>query len=486
MVKTEHKKTVFNDAAQCLTAFYQDLSLLLPAVTREDCTSLLTGARAIEEFLLQVPHTSFEAKAAAGIIAKYTKLAQGQVLNHTTFKLSELDLEMIKPVPQGGSWKDIPMETVQKSKRLSRLTQTGGRTTLYGRIDYAQPSYTITTYFNRPGNGTYVHPVHERVLSVREAARFQCFPDSYYFLGSKSDMLKQVGNAVPVLLAYSIGRAIKEKTGCSTSVDLFSGAGGMTYGLKRAGIHPVAANDIAAPACLTLRVNNPEIPVICGDITEEEIKQQIIRRGLAGHADLICGGPPCQGFSMAGWRRTDDPRNQMFRHFVDVVSEINPKVIVFENVEGILSHQNGKTYQDIITLFSELGYHTEGRKLMATDYAAPQRRKRVIILCTRKDLGILPADIFPPTITPSPDSQTTAYQTIFDLEQVDCSETAKYSSGYRSDILQYFKDEISIEELFSRSKNPVILTLKNDRPCQPQANALQTSADEQLSLFTEI
>lgn len=445
------KKTVFNDRDVLLASFAQDLGTIVPDVSREECAALLRGEKKAEDLLARIDYTAFDSKVVAGIVAKYIKLAKGQVLNHTTFKLSDLDLEMIKSVPQGGSWKDIPMETVQKSKRLARITQTGGRTTLYGRIDYSQPSYTITTYFNRPGNGTYVHPVHERVLSVREAARFQCFPDSYLFLGNKTDMLKQVGNAVPVLLAYSIGRSIIEKTGCVTSVDLFSGSGGMTYGFKRAGIHAVVANDIVEPACVTLKVNNPEIPVICGDITDENTKKQIIQKGVESNADIICGGPPCQGFSMAGWRMKDDPRNQLFRHFVDIVSGVNPKVIVFENVEGILSYQGGKTYRDIITLFSELGYYTEGRKLKANHYAAPQRRKRVIILCTRKDLGVLPAELFPTEILPNPDRQITAYETIFDLEQVKCSDSAAYNSSYQSNILQYFKDEISIEEYVNRS-----------------------------------
>lgn len=448
------RRTVFSDSLELLSSFTRDLRLLIPDISIEECKRLLAGELKVEEPYSRFSHTSFDLKVAAGIVSKYTKLADGQILNHTTFKLSDLDLEMIKPVPQGGSWKDIPLETVQKSKRLVRITQTGGRTTLYGRIDYSQPSYTITTYFNRPGNGTYVHPVHERVLSVREAARFQCFPDSYLFLGNKTDMLKQVGNAVPVLLAYSIGRSILEKAGCSTSVDLFSGAGGMTYGFKRAGIHAVVANDIVEPACVTLKVNNPEISVICGDITDEATKQSIIQKGLEGKADIICGGPPCQGFSMAGWRMKDDPRNQLFRHFVDIVSGVNPKVIVFENVEGILSYQGGETYRDIITLFSELGYYTEGRKLMANHYAAPQRRKRVIILCTRKDIGIKPADLFPTEVTPNPDRQVSAYETIFDLERVECSENAKYNSDYRSDIIQYFKDEISIEEYVDRSTDP--------------------------------
>lgn len=349
---------------------------------------------------------------------------------------------MIRSVPQGGSWKDIPAETVKKSKRLERITQTGGRTTLYGRVDYSKPSYTITTYFNRPGNGTYVHPIHQRVLSVREAARFQCFPDNYVFYGNKTDMLKQVGNAVPVLLAYNIGKAIRRKTGCCTSVGLFSGAGGMTYGLKLAGINASVASDIMESACITLKTNNPEIPVFCGDITEEATKQRIIEAGKRANADIICGGPPCQGFSMAGWRTKDDPRNQLFRHFVDIVAGVNPKVIVFENVEGILSYEGGKTYRDIIQLFSELGYHTEGRKLLANHYGVPQRRKRVIILCTRKGIGVLPNDIYPTPVTPNDDRQVSAHETIYDLENVECSDNARYTSNYTSPILQFFKGTI--------------------------------------------
>lgn len=438
--------SIFSNKDTVLKRFTNDLHELIPTISDVDCLSIITGENTIINFVEGETLSKFDKSVLLGIERKYRQLYNGEILNHTTFKLSDLDLEMIKPVPQGGSWKDIPQETVQKSKRLARISQTGGRTTLYGRIDYSKPSYTITTYFNRPGNGTYVHPVHERVISVREAARFQCFPDEYLFCGNKTDMLKQVGNAVPVMLAYNLGKAIKEKTGCSTSVDLFSGAGGMTYGFKLAGIKAAIANDIVENACITLKVNSPEIPVLCGDITAEETKKNLIDAGTASGADIICGGPPCQGFSMAGFRMKDDPRNQLFRHFVDIVSRVNPKVIVFENVEGILSYQGGETYRNIIELFSELGYNTEGRKLMANHYGAPQRRKRVIILCTRKDLDVLPSDIFPEPVTPNADRQISAYETIYDLEKVECGENARYCSNYSSEILRFLKGEIGPDE----------------------------------------
>lgn len=452
----EHEgKSVFENKEAVYKAFYNDIKSMVNTASYDDCVAILEGNSSIIELCFQKNPTAskFERTVLQCIETKYKKIYANGILNHTTFKLSELDLEMIRNVPQGGSWKDISLETVQKSKRLTRITQTGGRTTLYGRIDYSKPSYTITTYFNRPGNGTYVHPVHQRVISVREAARFQSFPDSYYFYGNKSDMLKQVGNAVPVLLAYNIGKSIVANTGCKTSVDLFSGAGGMTYGFKMAGINAVIATDIIENACITLKCNSPEIPVCCGDITDEKIKQHIISEGKKHCADIICGGPPCQGFSMAGFRRDDDPRNQLFKHFVDIVSGINPKIIVFENVEGLLSFQNGETYRNIIELFSELGYNTEGRTLMANHYGVPQKRKRVIILCTRKDLSILPKDIYPSPITIEEDAQITAYETIFDLEKVECGDDTKYSSNYESSILRYFKGKSSPKEFLQEIKN---------------------------------
>lgn len=448
--------SVFASKDAVTLAFCNDLHWLMPDITKEETIAILDGHASVEDICFQKKPDcdKFEKKVLASLEKKYRQLYSGMVLNHTTFKLSDLDLEMIRPIPQGGSWKDIPEETVQKSKRLVRITKTGGRTTLYGRIDYEKPSYTITTYFNRPGNGTYVHPIHDRVLSVREAARFQCFPDDYLFCGNKSDMLKQVGNAVPVLLAYQLGKMIREKVGCSVSVDLFSGAGGMTYGLKRAGIHAVIANDFSESACVTLKANCPEIPVLCGDITKEDIKAKIIDAGISAGADIICGGPPCQGFSLAGFRKKDDPRNELFRHFIDIVSGVKPKVIVFENVEGILSYQNGETYANIIELFSELGYYTEGRKLLTSQYGVPQRRKRVIILCTRKDLGILPSELYPGVITPNLDRQVTARETIYDLERVQCAENARYSCDYSSPMLHYLKHEISIDSYLAKVTDP--------------------------------
>lgn len=456
----------FKNNIESVRACFEDLIHIIPTIKIYDVDRLMCD-ETLESFLMsnRIELSKFNIEVAKSIIDKYTKLAIGGILNHTSFKLSELDLEMIENIPQGGSWKDIAPETVAKSKRLLRITETGGRTTLYGRIDYSKPSYTITTYFNRPGNGTYVHPIHNRVLSVREASRFQSFPDNYYFYGNKTQLLKQVGNAVPPLFAYQLGEKIKTVANCKSSLDLFCGAGGMTCGFKMGGINSVIATDIEQSACITIKSNNPETEVICGDITDSDVKQNIIDLAKVKNIDIVCGGPPCQGFSMAGFRDVNDPRNNLFRDFVDIVSAVNPKVIVFENVDGILTLEKGKTYREILSLFSELGYNTLGQTLFAHHYAVPQKRKRVIIICTRKDLNIFPSDLFPPVTISDEEEYVSAKDVISDLENVMCDENSKYNNTIESEYLTWLKSKITSKQFLSNfnkaplSEEPLQMTL---------------------------
>lgn len=438
---TEAKNINIDDLTDVL---HLSLKELLPNLSISSADSLLNGGVSLETVMtnMSVSLDVSTKKVCTHIINKYQKLKRGEILNHTTFKLSDLDLEMVRAVPQGGNWKDISEETINKSKRLKRITETGGRTTLYGRIDYNKPSYTITTYFNRPGNGTYIHPIHDRVISVREAARLQSFKDDYYFYGNKTELLKQVGNAVPPLLAYHIGKSIIEKTGYNKTIDLFCGAGGMTVGFKEAGMKSILGNDFDKSACITFKSNNPEINVLCDDITNLDVKRKIISIAIENEVDIICGGPPCQGFSHAGKRFVDDPRNQLFKDFIEVVTAVKPSIVVMENVEGMLTFNNGHVYKEIISLYEELGYKVEGRKLMASDYGVPQKRKRVIIICTRYDMNISPSTLFPLPITPNVETQITAYDAIFDLECLECGENTSCDNS--KSISTYVKQLKSI------------------------------------------
>jgi DNA (cytosine-5)-methyltransferase 1 len=303
---------------------------------------------------------------------------------HVPYSMSQLDLDMIASVPQGGNWKDIPLNV--PSKRLDQIRISGGRTTLYGRLAWDKPSFTITTYFNRPGNGTYVHPDSDRMITSAEAARFQSFPDSFVFAGSKTMRTKQIGNAVPPLLAYQIAKQIKAvDPKCQNMVDLFCGAGGLSLGFEWANFNCLVANDNFKNASETYQANFAHTDFVFGDITEPSIKQkiyQVIKNKEA--VDIVVGGPPCQGFSNAGKRLIDDPRNKLYKEFIEVVIFTKPRVVLMENVEGILSMENGRVFSEIRKDLESLGYFVEAKKLNTVEYGIPQRRKRVIIIGSRE------------------------------------------------------------------------------------------------------
>jgi DNA (cytosine-5)-methyltransferase 1 len=304
---------------------------------------------------------------------------------HVAYSMSQLDLDMVSSVPQGGSWKDIPLSV--PSKRLDQIRLSGGRTTLYGRLAWDKPSFTITTYFNRPGNGTYVHPDSNRMITSAEAARFQSFPDSFTFLGSKTMRTKQIGNAVPPLLAYQIAKKINEvDPKCRNMIDLFSGAGGLSLGFEWAQYNCLVANDNFKVASETYQFNFADTDFVFGDIVEPSTKEKIFKiLSNKQSVDIVVGGPPCQGFSNAGKRLIDDPRNRLYKEFIDIVTNTCPRVVLMENVEGILSMENGRVFSEIRKDLEDLGYFVDAKKLNAVEYGIPQRRKRVIIIGSRDD-----------------------------------------------------------------------------------------------------
>jgi len=330
-------------------------------------------------------------------------LANSLIFNHITSKLSDLDMDMIRSVPPGGNWKNIPKSI--PSRRLDQIRKSGGRTTLYGRLRRDRPGYTISTYFNRPGNGTYVHPdyydesvgevfAQDRMISFREAARLQSFKDDFVFSGSKTTMLKQIGNAVPPLLGFHIARSLiaSSKIREPRIIDLFCGAGGLSHGFREAGCKIVLGLDNFADALLTYQNNTPGAEIINGDIRKKESKEALYERLGELNAEIIIGGPPCQGYSHAGWRMIDDPRNFLFKEFVQIVMERQPLFFLMENVEGLRTINSGKTYSGIIECFREIGYQVLGETLNSAEYGVPQRRKRLFIIGSKKSIH---KDIFP-------------------------------------------------------------------------------------------
>jgi DNA (cytosine-5)-methyltransferase 1 len=165
------------------------------------------------------------------------------------------------------------------------------------------------------------------------------------------------------------------------AIDLFAGAGGLTEGLSRAGFVSVAANEFDEMAARTFAFNHPAVPLIVRSATAVSASDLLRTAGAKkGEVDLVCGGPPCQGFSLAGQRLSNDPRNELFKEFVRIVRGVEPRCFLFENVAGILSMQNGRVVDAIVREFSSLGYECAFRVLNAADYGVPQARPRFILI----------------------------------------------------------------------------------------------------------
>ncbi len=169
-------------------------------------------------------------------------------------------------------------------------------------------------------------------------------------------------------------------------IDLFCGAGGLTQGMKQAGLNPVASVEISPIASATHQRNFPHCRHFCGDITSLNIKNWL--EGIKYEdIHIVAGGPPCQGFSVAGRRDPNDPRNILFRQFVRVVAEIKPLYVVMENVPGILTMQKGAVMNAIIEAFAEIGYpNMSVTVLEAAEYGVPQFRARAIFIANRLGL----------------------------------------------------------------------------------------------------
>jgi DNA (cytosine-5)-methyltransferase 1 len=167
------------------------------------------------------------------------------------------------------------------------------------------------------------------------------------------------------------------------AIDLFCGAGGLSEGLQTSGFDIAAAVDFNKAAALTYQANHKKTTFINADISGLEVKDFLKQTDLTSNdIDLIAGGPPCQGFSMANGRtRTrDNPKNQLVHHFVRYVKEIRPPIFLMENVLGFTWIDKGNFLRELKDYFVELGYEIKVSTLNAADYGVPQRRVRVFLV----------------------------------------------------------------------------------------------------------
>lgn len=249
------------------------------------------------------------------------------------------------------------------------------------------------------------------------------------------------------------------------AIDLFCGAGGCSEGLIQAGFHILFSSDISDMVEVTYRNRHSQLGLIQGentwfersdikDLTGEAIKSRISNLKIfhgkdVPDIDLMIGGPSCQGFSRAGRRDKSDPRNMLFGEYVRVISEVRPKYIVLENVEGFVDMQfigytgitgikypDGSVTPDILrSELAEIGYNTlEPRIMNAADYGVPQRRNRIIFIGYRGDVK---APNYPePTV--SPENYISLKDAISDLivDDNQRESISKHASKYQMESMR--------------------------------------------------
>lgn len=231
-------------------------------------------------------------------------------------------------------------------------------------------------------------------------------------------------------------------------IDLFCGCGGLSLGFENAGFNVLLGIDMWEDALVTYRHNHKNGNTLCADLASlpvEEVDKAINHKKV----DVIIGGPPCQGFSIAGKRIVDDERNKLYKSFVCMVAYFKPKAFVLENVPNILSIGDGAVREAIIKDFSELGYKVTYKVLLAADYGVPQNRRRAIFV------GMLDGKefVFPEPTVKQP---VTSKEAISDLPEGGIEDGGDYPLPPQTEYQKLMRQ--GCEKLYNHE-----ITIHNDR-----------------------
>jgi len=297
----------------------------------------------------------------------------------------------------------------------------------YQRLASDKPATTMV-----PGNNAFpIHPKQHRSLSPREAARIQTFPDVHLFAGNRQQQCLQVGNAVPPLLAAKLAESIEqhlsiniipinsingeafldnELSECGQSgknnrdskmlncIDLFSGIGGFSIGLRKAGFNVVCSSDSDPHVAEAHKRNHTKTPFIFGSIEDKNVQKEILKYAQRNKIHLLVGGPPCQGFSIFGKRRfvntrvykpSKDPRNNLIYKYIEMAKKISPDWLIMENVPGLLTLNRGEYLANILRLLKKAGFNNIEYKIInCASFGAPQLRRRFLLIANKNGLLI--------------------------------------------------------------------------------------------------
>lgn len=226
-----------------------------------------------------------------------------------------------------------------------------------------------------------------------------------------------------------------------TMIDLFCGAGGFAVGCSWAGFESVLGIDHFEPAMRTWSYNHPNSIGCLGDITKiepQKIKELLKSKGI-NKINLITGGVPCQGFSIANRKHNDnDERNFLFLEYMKFVKEFDPDYIILENVSGMRSTAGGQFEKDIKAYMDSLGYTTTVDLLNAADFGVPQIRQRLIFVGVKRARGLAAEYVFP--VGKFKNNFRTVHEAISDLPKLgNNEEVCKYTNPAKSEYQKLMK-----------------------------------------------
>lgn len=219
------------------------------------------------------------------------------------------------------------------------------------------------------------------------------------------------------------------------AIDLFAGVGGLSLGFEQAGFEVVMANEYDTSIAKSYIKNHPNTDVIIGDIKTLPLKDTF--KKYVGKIDVVIGGPPCQGFSQKGQRRTiNDERNYLFKYFFNVVSFVKPEFFLMENVPNLLTTEKGFFKKEIIELFETLGYSVIAETINAADFGVPQNRNRAFVLGRLGNIA--------PSL-PSPSHRlVTVWDAISDLSYLSSGEGENVAT-YHMEAQTHYQKELRKE-----------------------------------------
>ncbi len=322
-------------------------------------------------------------------------------------------------------WRDVPMGKNGQKAHHKRGNFEYMDFNNVNKLDPSRPSPTMVSSYQMSGRSALCRWDTPRALTVAECRRVSSFPDEYEFPGAYGSAYARMGDSVPPMLARAVGASLSREVfgavpefdprefdmrvpgqyatmlsaawaqhllpkpdTAPTMVSTFAGGGGSSLGYSIAGYRETLAVEWNKHAAACLEANFPGLDIWRADIADLSVAEALDRAGVGeGELDLLDGSPPCQGFSIAGRRVIDDPRNQLFREYVRLLRGMRPKAFVMENVAGMVKGRMRLVFVEILKELKDSGYAVVAKKLNAKWFHVPQSRERMIFIGVRDDLA---------------------------------------------------------------------------------------------------